>query len=83
MISQVGFGNMPVASGQGRQEIMMKMLLLIAGVVAIAMGLLWAAQGAGLFPYPSTSFMINNTAWIYYGLATAAGGIVLLALARR
>ncbi len=50
----------------------MKTLMLIVGAIAIAMGLLWAAQGAGYFPYPSSSFMINNAAWIYYGLATAA-----------
>ena len=61
----------------------MKALMRIAGVIAIAMGLLWAAQGAGLFPYPSSSFMINNTAWIYYGLGTAVVGAVLVALARR
>ena len=61
----------------------MKMLLLILGVIAIAMGLLWAAQGAGYFPYPSTSFMINNVTWVYYGLATAMLGVVLVFIARR
>ena len=61
----------------------MKAVMLVAGAVAIAMGLLWAAQGAGYFPYPSSSFMINNAAWIYYGLATALGGAVLMAVARR
>ena len=61
----------------------MKALMRIAGVILIAMGLLWAAQGAGVFPYPSSSFMINNTAWIYYGLGTVAVGAVLVALARR
>ena len=61
----------------------MKALMRIAGVIAIAMGLLWAAQGSGLFPYPSSSFMINNSAWIYYGLATAVVGAVLVALSRR
>ena len=61
----------------------MKMLLLVLGVIAIAMGLLWAAQGAGYFPYPSSSFMINDVNWVYYGLATAIGGAVLVVLARR
>jgi hypothetical protein len=61
----------------------MKTLMLIVGAIAIAMGLLWAAQGAGYFPYPSSSFMINNAAWIYYGLATALGGAVVMLLARR
>ena len=61
----------------------MKTLLVIAAVIAIAMGLLWAAQGAGLFPYPRGSFMINDVRWVYYGLATVGGGIVLLLLMRR
>ena len=61
----------------------MKTLLLVVGVIAIAMGLVWAAQGAGYFPYPSTSFMINNVQWVYYGLATAIVGVVLVAIARR
>ena len=61
----------------------MKTLLLVGGVIAIAMGLLWAAQGAGYFPYPSSSFMINNVQWVYYGLATAVVGVVLVAMARR
>jgi hypothetical protein len=61
----------------------MKALLLVVGVIAIAMGLLWAAQGAGYFPYPSNSFMINDVRWVYSGLATAVGGAVLVALARR
>jgi uncharacterized membrane protein len=61
----------------------MKTLLLVAGVIAIAMGLLWAAQGAGYFPYPASSFMINNVQWVYYGLATSVVGVVLVAIARR
>lgn len=61
----------------------MKTLLRIAGVIAILMGLLWAAQGAGYFPYPATSFMINNAVWVYYGIATAVAGIGLMLLAQR
>ena len=61
----------------------MKSVMSVAGVIAIGAGLLWAAQGAGYVTWPSESFMINNTQWIYYGLATAAGGVVLVALSRR
>jgi hypothetical protein len=61
----------------------MKTLLRIAGVIAIIMGLLWAAQGAGYFPYPATSFMINNVQWVYYGIATAIAGIGLILIAQR
>jgi hypothetical protein len=61
----------------------MKTLLSLLGMIAIAMGLLWAAQGAGYFPYPASSFMINDMQWVYYGLATAIGGVALIAIARR
>ena len=65
---------------QGRA---MKTLMISVGVVAVAMGLLWAAQGAGYFPYPASSFMINDVTWVYYGLATAIAGVVMLSMARR
>jgi hypothetical protein len=61
---------------------MMKTVLRVAGVIAIAMGLLWAAQGAGYFPYPASSFMINNTVWVYYGIALAVAGIGLILLSQ-
>jgi hypothetical protein len=60
----------------------MKMVLRVAGVIAIVMGMVWAAQGAGYFPYPSSSFMINNTVWVYYGIATAVAGIGLVLLSQ-
>jgi hypothetical protein len=61
----------------------MKTVLVVLGVIAIVMGLLWAAQGAGYFPYPASSFMINDVAWVYYGLGTAVAGVILILLARR
>ena len=42
--------------------------------------LVWAAQGSGYFPYPASSFMINETKWIYIGLATAVAGVALIVL---
>ena len=61
----------------------MKTLMIVIGVIAIVMGLVWAAQGAGIFPYPASSFMINNVAWVYYGLGTAIAGVALILMARR
>lgn len=61
----------------------MKILLRVAGVVAVLSGLVWAAQGAGYFPYPRESFMINETRWIYIGLVTAVAGLAALLLSRR
>ena len=61
----------------------MKTLMLIVGGIAMAMGLLWAAQGAGYFPYPSSSFMINDVRWVYYGLVTAIFGVAVIMMAWR
>ena len=55
---------------------------MVVGVLALLVGLVWAAQGAGYFPYPSTSFMINESRWIYIGLAVAAGGVIAVAVSR-
>jgi MYXO-CTERM domain-containing protein len=46
-------------------------------------GLLWAAQGSGLFPYPEQSFMIDSRPWIGWGLLMALAGLVVIWLGRR
>jgi hypothetical protein len=61
----------------------MKTVLSVIGALLAVAGLIWAAQGAGWFPYPRTSFMIDNSRWIYIGLATAAAGVIVVVLARR
>jgi len=61
----------------------MRGVLLTIGIVVTLAGLVWAAQGSGYFPYPSSSFMINESKWIYIGLVTAAAGLVLIGVSRR
>lgn len=61
----------------------MKTLLLLLGVLALAVGLLFAGQGLGLIRWPAESFMIGQTAWIYYGGGIALAGLLFIALARR
>ena len=57
--------------------------LALLGVLMIASGLLWAAQGSGLFPYPARSFMIDSRPWIGWGLLMALAGVLVLWAARR
>ena len=38
----------------------MKTLLLIAGIAALLMGLLWIGQGTGLIQWPASSFMLDQ-----------------------
>lgn len=54
----------------------MKRLQTIIGIAVLAMGLLWALQGAG---YVGGSFMTDERRWIYIGAATAIIGLVLIA----
>jgi len=61
----------------------MRNVLLSGGVAAILIGLIWIGQGTGYFPYPSSSFMINDVAWAYYGIALAVLGLVAVAVSRR
>jgi hypothetical protein len=61
----------------------LRKLLLAVGVVAILIGLIWIGQGTGYFPYPSSSFMINDVAWAYYGIALAVVGLVAVVVSRR
>jgi hypothetical protein len=61
----------------------MKQALLLVGVIAILVGVIWIGQGTGHFPYPSSSFMINDVAWAYYGAALAVLGLIAVAVSRR
>ncbi|MGY3036258.1 putative membrane protein [Bradyrhizobium sp. USDA 4354] len=47
----------------------MRRFLLVAGLFATALGLLWIGQGTGTVPWPRSSFMVNQ--WAGYGAAMA------------
>ncbi|WP_438277604.1 hypothetical protein [Nitrobacter sp.] len=61
----------------------MRLALVILGLLAILMGLVWAGQGTGVFPYPASSIMIRQTQWVWYGGAVAVAGLLALLLSRR
>jgi hypothetical protein len=61
----------------------MKALLLIAGVVVLAFGLLFTLQGLAIVRWPAESFMIGRTQWVYYGAVIAIFGGLLIFWARR
>jgi hypothetical protein len=60
-----------------------KLALLILGVLATLIGLLWVGQGTGIVRWPATSFMIDQSPWIYYGLLLAAIGVAVSYGSRR
>jgi len=61
----------------------MKALLMLVGVVALAVGLLWIGQGTGYIHWPPSSTMISDMRWAYIGAGLAAIGLVLILQARR
>ncbi len=61
----------------------MQRILTLLGALAVLMGMVWIGQGSGTFPYPASSFMIDQSPWIAYGAGLALVGLVLIAIARR
>jgi hypothetical protein len=56
----------------------MRSALLVVGLIALAIGLLWVGQGTGVVAWPKTSFMINEIQWAGYGAALGAVGLILI-----
>jgi hypothetical protein len=61
----------------------MKINMLIIGVLALLMGLLWIGQGFGLVMWPSSSFMLEQKIWALWGSLLAGIGALLIWRARR
>ncbi|MES2903441.1 MAG: hypothetical protein V4696_04575 [Pseudomonadota bacterium] len=61
----------------------MKTLLMILGLAALLMGLLWIGQGTGLIMWPASSFMLDQRPWATRGALLAVAGIVLIIISRR
>jgi hypothetical protein len=53
-------------------------VLLILGLIALAVGLLWIGQGTGVVPWPYSSVMIEQLEWAGYGAALGAAGLILI-----
>jgi hypothetical protein len=61
----------------------MRTLLLILGLLALAIGLLWIGQGTGMITWPQSSFMIRQLQWAGYGAVLAAVGLILIWQSKR
>lgn len=62
---------------------MLRTAMIVAGFLALAMGLLWIGQGTGVVRWPASSFMIDMSAWTWRGAALAVAGVAMLLFARR
>ncbi len=78
-----GAGNDAIMTMEGCGEDGMRTPLTLFGILLVAAGLFFAGQGAGYIPYPATSFMIDDSHWIYYGLGIAIFGALVFLMARQ
>jgi uncharacterized membrane protein len=62
---------------------MRRKLGYVAGTILMLLGLIWIGQGSGLFPYPSSSFMINQSVWVLWGLIVLGTGGAVIFVSRK
>ncbi|MHA6722678.1 hypothetical protein [Sphingomonas sp. RS2018] len=62
---------------------MIRGILIVVGLAAAAMGLLWIGQGLGYIRWPQSSFMIDQSVWIDRGAILAVAGLAIVLLVRR
>jgi hypothetical protein len=60
-----------------------KTILLIIGVFALLMGLLWVGQGLGMIHWPASSFMLDQRPWATRGAILAVVGLALIMFAKK
>jgi hypothetical protein len=60
-----------------------RLLMVVIGVPAFLLGLLFIGQGTGLVRWPQTSFMIDDHGWAIRGAILAAGGALMVAFGGR
>lgn len=63
--------------------IVLKILLIVIGSLAVAMGVLWIGQGTGVIMWPAESFMLAERKWAVNGVILAAVGLIVIWLARK
>ncbi|MBB3947146.1 hypothetical protein GGQ73_003112 [Rhizobium skierniewicense] len=61
----------------------LRISLTIIGALVALIGLIWIGQGSGYFPYPASSFMINQSPWLLRGALVLVAGIVVIWASRR
>lgn len=57
-----------------------RIALIVVGVIALVVGLVFAGQGANMIPGSS---MTGDSKWLYIGVVLAIVGLVLLAFGTR
>jgi hypothetical protein len=58
-------------------------ILIVVGILAFAIGLLWIGQGLGYVRWPASSFMLAERSWADRGAGLAVLGLLAILVARR
>lgn len=66
-----------LATNGGGRMVFLKILGLVVGLLAVAMGVLWMGQGVGLILWPAESFMLNQRTWAFNGALLAGAGLLI------
>jgi hypothetical protein len=61
----------------------LRLALIFAGGLLVALGALWALQGLGIIAWPPDSAMLAQREWALYGGIAVMIGLVILRLASR
>ena len=61
----------------------MRAILLVPGIFAMLMGLLWIGQGLGVVNWPASSFMIDQRPWVTRGVLLFLVGVIVVVASRR
>jgi len=78
-----GIGSLSFSTIHGAIMVVTRIVLLVLGSLMVLLGLIWMGQGSGYFPYPAESFMINQSAWVYWGLLVAVAGLVIIVISKK
>ena len=60
-----------------------RILMLVIGLLAIAFGLLFTLQGLGIVHWPRSSFMLEDRSWAWRGVIMMIGGALMAWYGRR
>jgi hypothetical protein len=60
-----------------------RILMVVIGLLAIAFGLLFTLQGLGIVHWPRSSFMLEDRSWAVRGAIMIVGGALMAWFGRK
>ena len=60
-----------------------RILMLVVGLLAMAFGLLFTLQGLGIVHWPRSSFMLEDRSWAWRGAIMMIGGSLMAFYGRK